>query len=47
MVQDDWRIEYQTWNGANPARMSLRRQADQTRSAIDLRLIIDELGIAR
>ena len=47
IVQDDWRIEYQTWNGANPARMSLRRQADQSRSAIDLRLIIDELGIAR
>lgn len=47
IVQDQWRIEYQAWNGAKPARMSLRREAEQDRSAIDLRLVIDELGGAR
>lgn len=43
--QDAWQIDYLLWNGALPARMTLHRDAQAGRDAIDIRLIIDELSV--
>lgn len=45
--QDGWLIEYQTWDGALPARIKLLRSgADGIGTAVEIRLVIDKWTLA-
>ena len=45
--QDGWLIEYQTWDGALPARIKLSRSgADGIGTAVEIRLVIDKWTLA-